>query len=285
MRNNETQIDFRTTLNCNGICIALDTPKVMGIVNINNDSFYVNSRFNTKTAIEKIEQFLAEGATFIDLGAVSSKPGAQPVSEEEERERLLPVLKSLIKRFPETVFSIDTFRPNVARAAIELGAGMINDITGGGADGAMFKTIANAPVPIIIMHMQGTPATMQHDPQYRQVTLEIYDWLTAKANQALKAGVKDIVIDPGFGFGKTQAHNYALLKSLSNFKLMGLPVLVGVSRKSMIWKVLASNPEDALYGTISAQTLALLNGANIIRTHDVKAAIDCIKIIEMYESV
>lgn len=273
------------SINCKGKLIDLSTPKVMGILNLTSDSFYDGGKYLTEKAIlNQAEKMLNEGATFIDIGAFSSRPGAQFISEKEELNKLLPIIKLLIKQFPEIIISIDTFRSEVAKQSIAHGASIINDISGGNLDSKMFETIAHLQVPYIIMHMQGTPSDMQHNPSYENVVTELIYWFSKKLNELRKLGVNDTIIDVGFGFGKTLEHNYKLLSHLQLFKNLEVPMLVGLSRKSMLYKPLKTNPEKALDATTSANTLALLNGAHILRVHDVSAAISAIKIVDLYKN-
>ncbi|QNR84908.1 dihydropteroate synthase [Pedobacter riviphilus] len=272
----------RQSLNIKGKLIDLSSPKVMGILNITPDSFYSNSRTKSiDEALTKAAQFLDEGATFIDIGGYSSRPGAKDISTNEEVDRLVPVVESLVKTFPEAVISIDTFRAKVAQETISAGAHIINDIAAGDMDEQMFETVAKLQVPYIIMHMQGTPQNMQQNPVYNNVLLEVIDYL-AKKVAALKAlHVHDVIIDPGFGFGKTIEHNYGLLKQLEAFKIFKLPILVGFSRKGMIYKTLGTTAAEALNGTTVLNTIALQKGASILRVHDVKEAVECVKLVGM----
>ncbi|WP_443937835.1 dihydropteroate synthase [Pedobacter sp. MW01-1-1] len=270
------------SLNCKGKLIDLSSPKVMGIINITPDSFYSNSRSNSMdTALRKTEQFLTEGASFIDIGGYSSRPGAVDISEAEEISRLVPVITEITKNFPEAILSIDTFRAKVAEETILAGAHVINDISAGDLDERMFETIARLQVPYCIMHMQGTPQNMQQNPSYDDVTVDVIDYLAKKVAQLKALHVKDIILDPGFGFGKTIEHNYTLLNRLQDFKLFDLPLLVGFSRKGMIYKVLNTSAEEALNGTSVLNTISLQKGANILRVHDVKEAKECIQLVSM----
>ncbi|HSY75838.1 MAG TPA: dihydropteroate synthase [Bacteroidia bacterium] len=267
----------------NGKELSFDSPLVMGIVNITPDSFYDGGKYeNPEDAIKQAEKLLVEGADIIDLGAASTRPKAIMLSPEEELERLLPVLDVLTKTYPDIIISVDTFHALVAKEAVEHGALIINDISGGTMDEAMLYAVAGLNVPYIIMHMQGTPETMQVNPQYDDVLKEVYNFLSQRVDKAQRAGIKQMVIDPGFGFGKTVEHNYTLLRNLGTFRKMGLPLMAGVSRKSMINKVLKTKPENALTGTISLNTLAVLQGANILRVHDVKEAKQVIKLVNQY---
>ncbi|KLT65221.1 dihydropteroate synthase [Pedobacter sp. BMA] len=275
----------RQTLNIKGKLIDLSTAKVMGIVNITPDSFYSSSRSKSVDgALRKSEQLLNEGATFIDIGGYSSRPGAKDISTEEELARLIPVVENISKELPEAIISIDTFRAKVAEETILAGAHIINDIASGDMDSGMFEVVARHQVPYMIMHMQGTPQNMQQNPVYKHVTLDVIDYL-AKKVAALKAiHIHDIIIDPGFGFGKSIAHNYQLLNEMEDFKIFNLPVLVGFSRKGMIHKVLGNTAAEALNGTSVLNTIALQKGAGILRVHDVKEAVECVKLVEMLHS-
>lgn len=268
------------TLNCAGQLVDLTTPKIMGILNITPDSFYDGGLYKTeKQLLLKVEKMIAEGATFIDIGACSSKPNATFVDETTEAARLLPVLDLFSKKFPDVFISVDTFRSGIAKEALQRGAVMINDIFGGVADPQIFDVVAQFQVPYIAMHIQGTPQNMQENPQYEDVVLEVYKDLSQKQYALQKKGVNDVVFDVGFGFGKTLAHNYQLLQNLDYFQHLKAPLLVGISRKSMLWKLLEKSPETALNGTTAAHTVALLKGANILRVHDVAPAIEAVKIV------
>ncbi|HMZ69423.1 MAG TPA: dihydropteroate synthase [Chitinophagales bacterium] len=269
-------------LNCGGTLLNFAEPKVMGILNITPDSFYDGGRYNSETAIlKKVEKMLSDGADIIDIGAVSTKPSAEDVTPEIEKERLLPILKLIKKTFSESIVSVDTFRSSIAEMAINEGAVFINDIYAGVVDKNIFEIAARNNIPIAMMHIQGTPKTMQLNPTYSNVITEVFDYFVERIDVAKSYGVKDILVDVGFGFGKTLEHNYTILKQLDFFKLLGYPLLVGVSRKSMIYKLLENTPQEALNGTTVLHTIALQNGANILRVHDVKEAKECIKIVEM----
>lgn len=268
------------TINCKGKLIDLSSPKVMGILNITPDSFFDGGRYkNESDIISQTEKMLSEGATFIDVGAYSSRPGAKHISEAEELQRILPVIELLVKKFPEIIISVDTFRSKVAKQTVDVGAAIINDISGGKMDSKMFETIAELQVPYIIMHMQGTPQNMQENPQYKNVTTEVIKFFAEQLFKLRQLKVNDVIVDPGFGFGKTIEHNYELLKNLSLLKNLDTPVLAGISRKSMLYKTLDITAKEALNATTSANTIALLNGANILRVHDVKEAMEAIKIV------
>ncbi len=269
------------TINCNGKLIDLSTPKVMGILNITPDSFFDGGRYkNEKQLLNQVNTMLTDGATFIDLGAYSSRPNAPFVSEDEESKRLLPVVKLLIKEFPNSIFSIDTFRSNIAKHAIEDGAAIINDISAGLQDKNMLKTIASLNVPYIMMHMRGTPQTMQNLTDYDAILKDILFYFSKRITEARKYGINDLIIDPGFGFSKTATQNFELLNELEGFKIANLPLLVGLSRKSIIYKTLKTSPAEALNGTTALNMLALNKGASILRVHDVKAAMECVKLYE-----
>ena len=268
------------TINCKRKLIDVSSPKVMGILNITPDSFFDGGKYkNESDILSQVEKMLSEGATFIDVGAYSSRPGAKHISEEEELQRILPVVKLLVKEFPEIIISVDTFRSEVAKQTINAGAAIINDISTGKMDTNMFATVAALQVPYIIMHMQGTPQNMQENPQYNNVTTEVIQFFAEQIFKLRQLKVNDVIIDPGFGFGKTVDHNYELLKDLSLFKNLDTPILAGISRKSMLYKTLDITAKKALNATTSANTIALLNGANILRVHDVKEAMEAIKIV------
>lgn len=269
------------TINCKGKLIDFSTPRVMGILNITPDSFFDGGKYkNESDILQQTEKMLTEGATFIDVGAYSSRPGAAHISEEEELQRIVPVIELLVHNFPEVIISVDTFRSKVATQTINAGAAIVNDISGGNMDSEMFTTIANLQVPYIIMHMLGTPQNMQQNPHYKDVTHEVISFFAKQINKLHQLKVNDIIIDVGFGFGKTIDHNYELLKNLALFKNLNAPILAGVSRKSMLYKPLEISPQTALNATTSANTIALLNGANILRVHDVKEAIEAIKVVQ-----
>lgn len=277
----DTFLNRKVTLNLKGELLDLSRPCVMGILNLTPDSFYGNSRISSvDAALQRVETCLNEGAAFIDIGAYSSRPGADDVSTDEEIRRIVPVITAISQRFPEAKLSIDTFRARVARESIEAGAHLINDISGGTLDEDLFETVAALKVPYILMHMKGNPQTMQHNPVYQNIGHEVVAYFAEKINKLRLLGVKDIILDPGFGFAKTIPHNYQLLNQLENLAVAGLPVLVGFSRKSMLYKYLGITPETALNGTTVLNTLALQKGASILRVHDVKAAAECIALVE-----
>ncbi|GGC69275.1 dihydropteroate synthase [Pedobacter quisquiliarum] len=277
----DTFLNRKTTLNIGGGLLDLRTPHVMAILNITPDSFYAASRTaSIEEAMKKTAAFLEAGATIIDIGAYSSRPGAADITEQEELDRIVPVVEALVKAFPEAVLSIDTFRPPVAKATVEAGAHIINDISGGTLDDRMFETVAALNVPYILMHMKGSPQTMHIEPHYDDVVLEVVDYFSKKVAALRRLGVKDIILDPGFGFAKNRDHSYELLNHLEDLKIFGLSLLVGFSRKSMISKFLKVEPADALNGTTVLNTIALQKGASILRVHDVRAALECIKLVE-----
>ena len=254
----------------------------MGILNITPDSFYDGGKYKNELEIlTQTEKMLHEGATFIDVGAYSSRPGAAHISEKEELSRILPVIDLLVKNFPEIILSVDTFRSEIAQKTIENGAAMINDISGGKMDENMFQTVADLQVPYILMHMLGTPQNMQQNPVYEDVTIDIITFFSKQIYKLHQLKVNDIIIDVGFGFGKTVKDNYALLSNLSLFKQLDVPILTGISRKSMLYKPLEITAKEALNATTVANTIALLNGASILRVHDVKEAVEAIKIVKL----
>lgn len=273
---------FAKYINVNGQLMDLSQPRVMGILNITPDSFYADSRKQTeKDIIARIHQILDEGGDFIDIGAYSSRPDASDVSPKEEMERLKYGLEILRNECPEAVVSVDTFRADVAKMCVEeYGAALINDIAAGQMDPEMFSTIAQLKVPYIMMHMQGTPQNMQKNPHYDNPVKEIILYFAEKIEKLRASGVKDLIIDPGFGFGKTLAHNYEILDKLEELQMFQLPILIGVSRKSMVYKLLGGGPEDALNGTTALHAIALMKGARILRVHDVKAATETVRIFQ-----
>ena len=273
-------------INVNGRLMDLSKPQVMGILNVTPDSFYAGSRMETeKDIINRLHQITSEGASILDIGAYSSRSGAEHISAEEEMNRLRAGLDLVRKHQPEAVVSVDTFRADVAKMCVEeYGVAMINDISAGQLDAAMFGTIAQLGVPYIMMHMQGTPQDMQMNPHYDNLLKEVFLYFAERVQKLRDLGVKDIIIDPGFGFGKTLEHNYELMNHLDEFQLFELPLLVGISRKSMIYKLLGTTPEEALNGTTVLNTLALMKGANILRVHDVKAAKEAVTLVEKMKS-
>lgn len=274
------------TLNLGGRLIDLRVPKIMGILNITPDSFYDGSRFTIETEIlEGAEKMLQEGATILDVGGYSSRPGAEDISVTEELKRVTEAIRAILRRFPEALLSVDTFRSDVAAAAVQEGAVMVNDISGGSLDETMLKTVAGLNVPYVLMHLRGTPQTMTQHTQYENLVKDITDYFHQKTAQLQAFGIRDIIIDPGFGFAKTPAQNFELLNHLEYFGILGKPVLAGLSRKSMIWRTLALKPEEALNGTTALNTVALLKGASILRVHDVKEAQQVIQLLQEVTSV
>ena len=285
MSNKNTLFPQTHTLNIRGKLFVLNTPKVMGILNVTPNSFYDGGKLKTdKDILLLAEKMITEGADFIDIGGMSTKPNAEEISVTEELKRVLPVIQLLQQNFPATILSLDTYRAVVAKAGIEAGVGIINDISAGMFDNDMFQIVAAHQVPYIMMHIQGTPQTMQQNPQYENVVQEVLQYFIQKTAAAQQTGINDIIIDVGFGFGKTLAHNYTLLKYLNDLSILNKPLLVGLSRKSMICKLLEVKPSEALNGTTALNTLALLNGAAILRVHDVKEAKEVIKIAEFYRN-
>lgn len=268
------------SLNLGGSFMSLSTPKIVGIINTTPDSFYAGSRVpEPGQAVERAREMIEQGADILDIGAVSSRPGSEDVPESVEMERFIPVLEALREAFPDFPLSIDTWRSGVARSLREqFGINMINDISAGEVDPEMFQTIAQLGIPYVMMHMQGTPSTMQQDPVYHHVVNDLLQFFADKIFQLRQLGVIDMVIDPGFGFGKTLEQNYMLLRELDSFRVFELPLMVGISRKSMIYNALGSDPDHALNGTTAAHMALLLKGANLLRVHDVQAAVETVKI-------
>jgi len=267
------------SLNCKGQLIDLSTPKVMGILNITPDSFYDGGKFkDSKSILVQTEKLISEGATFVDVGAYSSRPGANFVSENEELHRIIPVVELILKHFPKTLISIDSFRANVIRECVNAGAVISNDISAGHLDDQMMKTIGELGIPYIMMHMRGTPQTMQNLTHYDHLITEIFSYFSERVQLAKQHKIMDVVIDPGFGFAKTLSQNYELLGKLEFFQNLNCPILCGVSRKSMIYKTLNCLPKEALNGTTALNMVALMNGTNILRVHDVKEALECVKL-------
>ena len=268
------------TLNIGGRLLDLGTPQVMGVLNVTPDSFYDGGRYGDEgTILAQATKMLEEGAAMIDVGAYSSRPGAAEITEDEELTRALQAIKPIKREFPQAILSIDTFRSVVARACVQEGAQLINDISAGCLDPGMIRTAAELRVPYIAMHMRGTPATMHQHSKYDDLTKEIADYFHERIHTLSKSGVSDIIIDPGFGFAKTREQNFELLANLSYLKILGKPIMVGLSRKSMVWKTLSITPDKALNGTTSLHTLALLSGANILRVHDVREAVEVIRLV------
>ena len=273
------------TLNCKGQLITINQPIVMGIINVTSDSFFTGSRFNEVDAILfRADQMIRDGATIIDIGGQSTRPGSERLSEDEELQRVLPAISAIHKRFPEAIISVDTFYAKVAENSVSAGASIINDVSAGSIDKSMIETVARLNTPYVLMHMIGDPQTMQSNPTYKNVVTEVFDFLNFKMMQLQKLGIKDIIVDPGFGFGKTIQHNLQLLDGLNYFIQLGKPLLVGLSRKSTVYKTLNINPEDALNGTTVLNTISLLKGAHILRVHDVKEAVQAIKLVSSLDS-
>ncbi|AWG22371.1 dihydropteroate synthase [Flavobacterium faecale] len=267
------------TINCNGQLIDLKAPKVMGILNITPNSFFDGGTYkNEADILSKVEKMLVDGATFIDVGAYSSKPNAEFVSVQEEINRILPVVALIMKLFPEVILSIDTFRSEVARISIESGAAIINDISAGKLDEKMMETVAKARVPYIMMHMKGNPQTMQTLTDYDNIVKEMILYFSERVFEARRHGISDLIIDPGFGFAKTLDQNFEVIRKLEDFQMLDLPLLAGISRKSMVYKTLENSPEEALNGTTVLNTISLSKGANILRVHDVKEAVETVKL-------
>ena len=269
------------TLNIRGELLDLSTQKVMGILNVTPDSFYDGGYYNSNAKILKqVEKMIRDGATIIDIGGYSSRPGADDIAEKIELDRVIPTLKDCKKYFPETYFSVDTFRSKVADECINNGADIINDISGGNLDNNMMKVVGKYQIPYIIMHMKGNPSNMVKKAKYDDIIVELISYFSKKINDASKLNIKDVIIDPGFGFAKNISQNFELLNNLDFFKNLKMPLLVGLSRKSMIYKTLNIKPDKALNGSTVLQTISLIKGANILRVHDVKEAVECIKLIE-----
>ena len=268
-------------INCNGNLIDLSTPKVMGILNVTPNSFYDGGKHKEiNSIIHQVDKMISEGADFIDIGAYSSKPSAEFVSEEEEIKRLVHIIKELVETFPTIILSVDTFRANVAKASVENGVAMVNDISAGLLDDKMLETVAELKVPYILMHMRGNPKTMQSLTDYENITKEMLFYFSEKIALARSFGINDIIIDPGFGFAKTTDQNFEVLQKMELFQMFGLPILAGISRKSMVYKTLENTAEEALNGTTVLNTIALTKGAKILRVHDVKEATEAIKLFQ-----
>jgi len=268
-------------INCKGQLLDLSTPKVMGILNLTPDSFYDGGKYSTpKTVLEQTERMLKEGATFIDVGAYSSRPDAQHITEEEELNRIVPIIELLLKEFPEILLSIDTFRSKVAQETVNAGAAIINDISGGSLDEQMFETVAKLQVSYILMHMKGTPQTMKNENSYQHMLQEIIFYFSEKVAQLRELKLNDIIIDPGFGFGKTLKHNYQILAQFNDYAKLGLPLLAGLSRKSMIGNLLNRDTENRLAGSLAGALIAAQNGAHIIRVHDVRETADVLGVYQ-----
>ena len=271
------------TLNCKGRLLVVDKPLVMGIINVTPDSFYSGSRQeNTKAVLQQAEQMLKGGADILDIGGQSTRPGSDKLTADEELQRVIGPIEAIHKNFPEAFISIDTYYSKVAATAVAGGAVIVNDISAGCIDTAMIETVARLNVPYVLMHMQGTPQTMQQQASYTNVTKEVLDFLAKKLIELRQLGIADIIIDPGFGFGKTIAHNFELLRHLTVFGLLNCPILLGISRKSSIYKTLCITADEALNGTTVLNTIGLMNGASILRVHDVKEAVETAKLFEAY---
>jgi dihydropteroate synthase len=277
-----TSFSQKRSININGILLTFEKPLIMGILNVTPDSFFDGGRYsNESEIISHVKKMVDEGAAIIDIGAISTRPGAKPVSAEEEELKLISAIELVRKNFNSIIISADTYRAGIAEKAVKAGADIINDISGGLFDEKMFSTIAALHVPYILMHMQGNPENMQQNPYYSDVFKEVMYYFSERISKLRDAGVSDIILDPGFGFGKSVEHNYTLLQHLDKFSFFERPILTGFSRKSMINRVLNTKPENALNGTTVLNTLALIKGANILRVHDVKEAVEAAKIVEM----
>lgn len=277
-----TVLPVQTTIQSRGRLLDLSQPLVMGILNATPDSFYNRGKdSDTDSLLHNAEKMLNEGATILDIGGASTRPGAELISADEEIQRVLPVIEALAKQFPEAWLSVDTYNATTARAAVEAGASIINDVSSGALDENMLSTVAELKVPYIAMHMQGLPKTMQDDPQYGDVVSEVRDYLRKVCDNCTALGITDIIIDPGFGFGKATEHNFALLNDLATLRILGRPILTGISRKGMVWRTLGTTPENALNGTTALHMAALQQGANILRVHDVKEAVEVVKLWRM----
>lgn len=270
-------LNQQSTINCAGKLLDLSEPKIMGILNVTPDSFYDGGQLeNEKAILFQADKMLCEGASILDIGGMSSRPGAEVISVEEELKRVVPAVQSIAKNFPTAIISIDTVQGEVARKAVENGAHIINDISAGQIDESMYETVGELQVPYILMHMQGQPKTMQLNPNYDDIVHDVLDFFVGEIEDLRELGVKDIIIDPGFGFGKTIEHNYEMLQKMHVFQMLGVPILAGLSRKSMIYKVLDTTPKEALNGTSVLNMVALQQGAKILRVHDVKEAVQCV---------
>jgi len=271
------------TLNCKGRLLPLDKPLVMGIINTTPDSFYSESRQeNTAAVLRKAEQMIRDGATILDIGGQSTRPGSEKLDPDAELQRVLAPVEAVSRAFPEVFISVDTYYAKVAREAVHAGASIVNDISAGSLDPAMISTVAGLKVPYVLMHMQGTPQTMQAQTQYENVTKEVLDFMIRKTDAIRQAGIVDIIIDPGFGFGKTIAHNFELLRNLPIFSMLHCPLLLGISRKSTIYKTLGVTAAESLNGTTVLHTIGLMNGASLLRVHDVKEAVEAIRLFDAY---
>lgn len=273
------------TLNCKGRLLVIDEPIIMGILNTTPDSFYSGSRVSeVQDIVSRAERMINEGAMILDIGGQSTRPGSEDVGAEEEMKRVLPAIEAIAKNFPEVYISIDTYHSAVASEAVAAGASIVNDVSGGSLDAAMIPTVGRLGVPYVCMHIKGNPGNMQELAQYDNLAREVLDYFIAKLDECRNAGINDLVIDPGFGFAKTIAHNFSLLKQMEVLKMLERPVLAGLSRKSTVYKTLGLGPEDALNGTTVLNTIALLNGADILRVHDVREAREAIRLVSAYRS-
>ena len=271
------------TFNCKGRLLVIDKPIVMGIINVTPDSFYEGSRADSATAVlQKAEKMLAEGASILDIGGQSTRPGSQDIGIEEEMKRVVPAIEAVAQKFPDSYIAVDTYHAEVAIAAVNAGAVIVNDISSGTLDSKMIATVAALQVPYIAMHIKGTPATMQQHTVYDDMLLDILEFFIQKTNECSNAGIKDVIIDPGFGFAKNVEQNFTLLKNIGLFKILQRPILAGLSRKATIYKTLDITAEESLNGTTVLNTIALQNGANILRVHDVKEAMETIKLMQMF---
>lgn len=268
------------TLNCSGRMLVVDKPVVMGIINVTPDSFFSNSRATADTVLMQAERMLQQGAGILDIGGQSTRPGSERVTATEETGRVVPVIEKILRSFPEAIISIDTYYAAVAAAAVQAGAGIVNDISSGDMDPDMLPTVGRLQVPYIAMHMQGTPDNMQQHPTYEDVTREVLDYFIQKMEACRKAGIHDVILDPGIGFGKTNSHNFELIRNLRVFAELGKPVLLGVSRKGFIYRSLGITADEALNGTTVLNSIGLMNGATILRVHDVKEAVEAVKLYE-----
>lgn len=284
MPNKDTFFAPNTTINCGGKLLDLTTPKVMGVLNVTPDSFYDGGRYqHLANLLRQVEKMVREGAAIIDVGGMSSRPGATIIEVKEELKRVLPALRAIRQQFPEIIVSIDTVQAEVAKQAVDNGAELINDISAGSFDANLLPTVANLQVPYILMHMLGKPVDMQDNPTYQDVVQDISDFFVNKLRTINQLGIKDVILDVGFGFGKTLAQNYTLLKRLDEFKVFELPLLVGISRKSMVYQALKSTAKEALNGTTALHTIALLNGAKLLRVHDIKEARETVELVKYYQ--
>lgn len=277
-------LETRSSLNCKGKLLSLETPQIMGILNVTPDSFYDGGNYQQESAIlRQAEKMLSEGASILDVGGMSSRPGAAPISADEELKRVLPAIELILKHFPEAILSIDTVQALVVQRSVEVGASIVNDISAGRMDTELYATIAALGVPYVLMHMQGTPQTMQQQPIYEDVVLEVLDFFIAEVGKLRALGVKDILVDVGFGFGKNLQHNFQLLKQLHVFKILELPILTGLSRKSMVYKPFSGSAKTALNGTTALHMVALQQGSKVLRVHDVREAIEVIQLWKQLE--